>query len=237
MKTKAERVRCYVRWTLNQRIQHMALIISFTTLVVTGLPIRYHEAGLAEAAVRVMGGMTMRGYIHRGAAVVLILLAIYHIGYVIFSHRGRREILAIMPGIKDLKDSIGMVLFYTGIAKQKPLFDRYNFIEKFEYLALAWGSVVMIVTGAMLWFEEQTMIIVPKWAVDVAQIVHSYEALLAFLAILIWHLYHVHLNPEVFPMSRIWLTGKITEQELKEHHPLEYERIKAKRNPEGEDVT
>lgn len=80
------------------------------------------------------------------------------------------------------------------------------------------------------------MILVPKWAVDVAQIVHSYEALLAFLAILIWHLYHVHLNPEVFPMSRVWLTGKISEQELKEHHPLEYERLKSKRNAEDEDA-
>jgi cytochrome b subunit of formate dehydrogenase len=83
----------------------------------------------------------------------------------------------------------------------------------------------MIVTGLVLWFEEQAMMIRPKWSLDIARVVHSYEAVLAFLAIIIWHFYHVHLNPEVFPMSRIWLDGKISEHDMKEHHPLEYERI------------
>lgn len=111
------------------------------------------------------------------------------------------------------------------MAPTVPKFDRFNFIEKFEYLALAWGSVVMIVTGFALWFQDQAMVVLPKWTLDIAKVIHSYEALLAFLAIIIWHFYHVHLNPEVFPMSRVWLSGEISEHEMKTLHPLEYERI------------
>ena len=96
-----------------------------------------------------------------------------------------------------------MLKFYVGLSPNTPQFDRFNFIEKFEYLALAWGSVVMIATGLVLWFQDQAMVMLPKWTLDVAKVIHSYEALLAFLAIIIWHFYHVHLNPEVFPMSRV----------------------------------
>jgi len=190
-----EEEKYYERWTLAQRVQHIVLIVSFMTLVVTGLPVRY--------------------------------LTVFHLGYIMLSRRGQSELLALIPGKQDLLDMFGMLRFYVGLEKHKPRFDRYNFIEKFEYLALAWGTVVMVATGFILWFEEQAMLILPKWALDVATVVHSWEAVLAFLAIVVWHLYHVHLNPEVFPMSRIWLDGKISETELKEHHPLEYERIKA----------
>ena len=229
--------RSFERWTVNQRIQHITLILSFTTLVVTGLPLRYSELRISETVVKLMGGITMRGHLHRAAALVLILLSIYHLGYIVFSQRGRREFMAIMPKFQDVKDSIGMLLLYLGFSNQKPRFGKYNFIEKFEYFALAWGSVIMIVTGAVLWFVNDAMKILPKWAIDIAQIVHSYEALLAFLAILIWHFYHVHLNPEVFPMSWTWLNGKVSENELREHRPLEYERLLAKQcGTNNEDV-
>jgi formate dehydrogenase subunit gamma len=218
--------RYYERLTLNQRAQHWALIVSFTTLVLTGLPVRYPEAPLSSVAVQVVGGFAIRTLLHRIAAVILIGLTGYHILYTLFSPRGRSEMLALMPNFKDLIDAIKMSLFYIGLYPKPPKFDRYNFIEKFEYLAVGWGSVVMIGTGLALWFQDEAMTYLPKWTLDVARIIHSYEGLLAFLAIIIWHFYHVHLNPEVFPMSRIWLNGKISEHDLMEHHPLEYERIK-----------
>jgi formate dehydrogenase gamma subunit len=227
MAKRAEGERYYERWTPVQRVQHVLLIISFTTLVVTGLPVLFSNTPPAAMAIRAVGGMAMRGYIHRAAALLMIMLAIFHAGYVVFSRRGHDELLALMPEKKDLKDAIGMLRFYVGLARHKPRFDRYNFIEKLEYLSLAWGTVVMVVTGALLWFEDQAMLVFPKWVLDICDVVHGREALLAFLAIAVWHLYHVHLNPEVFPMSRIRLDGKISESELREHHPIEYERIKA----------
>ncbi|HSA96299.1 MAG TPA: hypothetical protein VLJ16_09620, partial [Acidobacteriota bacterium] len=106
---------------------------------------------------------------------------------------------------------------------------RYNFIEKLEYLAVAWGSLVMIVSGFFMWNVELSLRIFPLWVHDIFVIAHGYEAMLAFLAIIIWHMYNVHLNPEVFPMSKVWLNGKITGHELKTLHPLEYRKILAER--------
>jgi len=111
------------------------------------------------------------------------------------------------------------------LAPVRPRFGRYNFIEKFEYLAVGWGSVIMIGTGVLLWAPHVSLMFLPKWVMDIAFAVHSWEAILAFLAIIVWHMYNVHVNPAVFPMSRVWLTGRISLHELRENHPLEYERL------------
>lgn len=228
--------RYFERLTLNQRIQHIILLVSFSTLVLTGLPVRYPDSLLSSIVIHLVGGFATRSLVHRIAALALIALTGYHIGFTIFTPRGRSEFKALLPNPKDLFDSIRMMLFYFGFSSKKAQFERYNFIEKFEYLAVGWGSVVMIGTGLMLWFEGQSMVFLPKWTLDVARVIHSYEGLLAFLAIIIWHFYHVHLNPEVFPMSKIWLTGKISEHDMKEHHPLEYARIMGTKHTE-DDVT
>jgi formate dehydrogenase subunit gamma len=233
--TQKREEREFERLTLNQRIQHFILIFSFTLLVVTGLPIRYADWPVSRFLVAAMGGVTFRAFLHRVGALMLIGVCVYHLFYVMFSKRGREDLGELTPGLKDATDLIQMLKFYFGLAEAKPRFGRYNYIEKFEYLAMGWGSAVMIVTGFILWFEDQSLMFLPKWMWDVANIVHSYEALLAFLAIVIWHLYHVHLNPESFPMSRVFLTGRITEHELKELHPLEYEKIMAEER-RGEDL-
>lgn len=217
--------RYFERLSLSQRIQHITLMVSFILLTVTGLPVRYPDSQASEIVVRAMGGITARGMIHRGAAVILIGICIYHVFFVLFSKRGHDDLMAFMPKKKDAVDLYQQVRYLFGLSKTGPKYDRFNWIEKFEYLAMGWGSVVMIATGAMLWFENQAMLVFPKWMMDIAQVIHSYEALLAFLAIVIWHCYHVHWNPESFPMSRVWLTGLISEEELKTHHPLEYDRI------------
>jgi cytochrome b subunit of formate dehydrogenase len=108
---------------------------------------------------------------------------------------------------------------------EAPRYDRYNFVEKFEYWAVGWGSAVMIASGFFMWNVELSLRIFPLWVHNIFIIVHGYEAILAFLAIIIWHMYNVHLNPEVFPMSKIWLNGRITGHELRTLHPLEYEKI------------
>ncbi|MDO8585568.1 MAG: cytochrome b/b6 domain-containing protein [Armatimonadota bacterium] len=220
-----EEMRYFERFSLSQRIQHIVLMTSFILLIITGMPVLFAESPASRAVVQSMGGMTVRAALHRVAALMLIGVCVYHAFYVLYSRRGRDDFGEMIPGVKDIKDMIGMLRYYIGLSMQKPRFGRFNFIEKFEYLAMGWGSFVMVLTGLILWFEDQAMMVLPKWLMDVTTIVHSYEAVLAFLAIVIWHLYHVHLNPEVFPMSKVWLTGRISEHELKERHPLEYEKI------------
>lgn len=224
-RSNGKKERYFERLSLAQRIQHMVLISSFTTLVITGLPVRYPDSKAAEIMIRSMGGMTARGVIHRVAAVMLVGLCLYHLFFVLFSKRGHDDFVALMPKKRDLTDLIKQMKFYFGLSRTGPRYDRFNWIEKFEYLAMGWGSVVMITTGFLLWFESQAMLVLPKWMLDIALVVHSYEALLAFLAIIIWHCYHVHLNPESFPMNKVWLTGLIAEEELRKHHPEEYDRI------------
>lgn len=217
--------RHFSRLTLNQRIQHIVLMTSFFTLVLTGALVTYPSSPAASEIIRLLGGFTMRSILHRTAAITLMILSTYHIIYMFTTKHGRSELRALAPKLDDMFDAIKMVKFYVGLSPEPPRFDRFNYIEKFEYFALAWGTIVMIITGLMLWFQDQTMIYLPKWALDVAKVCHGYEALLAFLAIIVWHFYHVHLNPDVFPMSRVWINGQISEHELKSQHPLEYERI------------
>jgi formate dehydrogenase gamma subunit len=217
----------YVRLTLSQRIQHILLFTSFFVLMLTGLPLFFPENPIVRRIFFFSASFQLRGLIHRAAAVLLIGLCIYHLGYCLFTRLGHRDLKEMLVRKKDLKDIVGLFLYNIGSRSEKPKFGKFNFKEKFEYWAVVWGSAVMIVTGFMQWYAEAAMIIFPKWALDVARIIHGYEAILAFLAVIIWHFYNVHLHPSVFPMSMVWITGKISIEELKENHPLEYERLVA----------
>ncbi len=215
----------FVRMTLAQRIQHVVLFTSFFTLVLTGLPLVFPNAGLIHKLFFFPNSFWLRGVIHRVAGVTLISVGFIQIVYVILSPHGNRDFHKLLPTPQDALDALNLFLSNLGLRDERPKFGKFNFIEKFEYWALSWGIFVMAATGLMLWFNEAAIALFPIWVLDIVRIVHGFEAILAFLAIIIWHMYNVHLNPEVFPMSKIWLTGKISKKELIEHHPLEYEEI------------
>ena len=84
----------------------------------------------------------------------------------------------------------------------------------------------MGVTGVILWFENTSMGLFTKLGFDISRTVHFYEAVLATLAIIAWHFYFVIFNPDVYPMNLAWLTGRVSEREMREEHPLELERLK-----------
>ncbi len=215
----------YIRLTLNQRIQHIILIISFLTLVATGLPVRYHDTAWARFLINLFGGFEMRGIIHRTAGVIMIIGFVYHSFYAAYLWIIMRKPLTLLPNFKDVRDVVHNLGYFVGIAKHPPKFDHFNYIEKAEYLALIWGTIVMILTGLILWFPDRAIYFLPNAAFDISTVLHSCEALLAFLAIVVWHFYYVLLHPHVFPMNWVWLTGKISEEDMKEEHTLEYERI------------
>ena len=158
----ATKERYFERLTRNQRVQHIVLMLSFFALVITGFPVRYPDAPVSSGIIGFLGGFTMRAVLHRVCATVLIGLTGYHIIYSVFTRRGRAELCALTPNFKDMWDAVHMIKFYLGLSSDTPRFDRYNYIEKFEYLAVGWGSVVMIATGFLLWFEEQAMVVLPK---------------------------------------------------------------------------
>jgi len=240
----------FLRMNLAERIQHILLIVSFSLLVVTGLPLMFYELRIFKSIFSFENAFAFRGLLHRAAAVLLIVDIVWHTGYTVLTRRGRDNFRELMPRGKDGRDAVGLFGYNVGLARwlyrkgvlrgffdrhpfwkfeNPPEYGRYNFIEKLEYLSVAWGSLVMILSGFFMWNVELSLRIFPLWVHDIFVIAHGYEAMLAFLAIIIWHMYNVHLNPEVFPMSKVWLNGRITGHELKTLHVLEYRRILAER--------
>jgi cytochrome b subunit of formate dehydrogenase len=209
----------------SQLIQHWLLILAFITLMATGIPLRYHELPGMSFVISLFGGMKWRGAVHRSAGAIFIALAFYHLVYVIFSRRGAEEFRALMFDRKDLKDLAQQARFFVGLESSPPLLRRRNFAGKLDYLAVAFGGFVMSVTGLLLWHHDLAMRLLPKWAMDVVRAIHSWEALLALLAVITWHLYNAHLKPGHFPMNWVWLTGKVTRAEMLRRYPLELEEM------------
>jgi cytochrome b subunit of formate dehydrogenase len=220
----------YLRMTLNERGQHINLFINFTILVITGFALKYPEAFWVSPITDVPLGMTFRGFLHRLCGVATVTLGGYHLLYLIFTKRGRGIIKDMIPGLRDAKDiweTLKNNFFINRPAKMIKM-GRFNFREKFEYLGLIWGTIVMTVTGFILWFKTEWLMYFPMWTYDVVRAIHFYEAILATLTIIVWHLYSVVWNPEVYPMSWAWITGNLTEHEMEEEHGLELDRIQAR---------
>jgi cytochrome b subunit of formate dehydrogenase len=222
----------YLRFSKTQRIQHIILFVCFFLLIVTGMPLLLPDTWLVRKMFWFEGSFTIRGIIHRIAAIGLLGVSVYHIFYCLFSPRGNRDLREMILSKHDLVDPFRILLYNLGKRPEPPRYERFNFIEKFEYYAVVWGSGIMLATGAALWFPVHATILFPRWVLDIIRVIHGFEAILAFLAIIIWHMYNVHLNPEVFPMSRVWLDGRMSLEFFRHHHRLEFDRLVDKLPPE-----
>jgi cytochrome b subunit of formate dehydrogenase len=223
----------YERLNRSERIQHLLTLSSFFVLVVTGFALKFKWSipFLSDAT-----NVALRGDGHRAAAIVMVATSVYHMFYAVFTERGRDQLARMMPRWQDALDVVAMLQYYIGISDHKPKFGRYSYVEKAEYLALVWGTIVMVVTGFMLWFENETLKRIPMWGLDVATLVHYYEAILATLAIFVWHLYYVIINPDFAPMSFTWIDGKLSRHHMEHEHPLELEEIEERERHGGEGI-
>ncbi len=217
----------FERFSMNFRVQHIVLMVSCLILILTGLPLKFHEARISQIFFDLVGGVQMSTLIHRVGAVGLIAVGGYHLLYLALFREGRRNFLKLLPSPRDATDFFQMLRYFLGRSEEKPRFGRFSYVEKFDYWAVYWGMVIMIGSGLILWFLETSLRFLPKFAADIAREAHSDEGLLATLAIIIWHFYNVHLNPENFPMNWTFWTGTLSEQEMRRHHPLEYEEVMA----------
>lgn len=211
------------RWPKAYRIQHGLLLLSFTMLVITGMPLVMPDFPVFKWLGSNELMYEIRGTTHRVFGFLMIALCIYHVIFVMANRAARRDILNMIPKPSDAIEAVQSVLFNLTIKNEHPSMPRYNFIEKFEYLAMAWGSFVMVATGLILTFNSLLLRFIPKVGFDIATIAHKFEAILATLAIIIWHMYTVHLCPDFFPMNRVFLSGKISLKNLRKHHGREYE--------------
>lgn len=230
----------YTRMTKWEMAQHWGLLMSFTLLVLTGFMLKFPDSWWVTAIRRIGGGgetvFELRSLVHRIGAILLISTAVFHLYYVFFTVRGKKFIRDMVPKLKDARDVAGIVKYYLGLQKERPQFDRFSYIEKAEYWALIWGTVVMVTTGLLLWFDNFSLGLFTKLGLDAATLIHYYEAILASLAIVVWHLYFVIFNPDVYPMNLSWLFGTITEEEMEDEHPLELQRLMEKEERANEIV-
>ena len=219
------------------------LATSFITLVITGFAIKF---GWSLPWVPEQAGTIVRAWGRRIAAVVFIGLAVYHVGYLVLTRCGRevaREMWPTFerranivccigsclrmgpPSVSDWRDLVQTLRYNLGWTHERPRCGRFSYAEKMEYFALVWGTLVMAVTGAILWFEVPYLNRFPSWSSDPATVVHLYEAILATLAIVVWHFYFTIFNPDVFPLSRTMITGTIGREEMEREHARELDEL------------
>jgi cytochrome b subunit of formate dehydrogenase/mono/diheme cytochrome c family protein len=215
--------RMYERFPLARRIEHFVMLLSFTTLGLTGLPQKYPESPIAIGFVNFLGGIESLRSIHHVAAIVMMLGTAWHIlvfGYMAYVRRTR---LSMLPSIQDIKDGWQALMYNLGFAKTFPQMGRYTFEEKMEYWAFVWGAIVMGATGFMMWNPITTARFLPGEVIPAAKAAHGGEAVLAVLAIIIWHMYGVHIKR----FNKSMFTGKMSEQDMLHEHPLELADMKA----------
>jgi cytochrome b subunit of formate dehydrogenase len=224
----------YERFSRLNRAMHVIMIVSFISLALTGMTLKFSYTKWASVLSHLLGGFETAGYVHRTAAVAMVGIFIAHITDVI--RRKRREQTSwkemllgpksMMFGRKDLADFIGSIKWFLGLGA-RPNYGRWTYWEKFDYFAVFWGIAVIGSTGMLLWFPTFFARVFPGWLVNVATIIHSDEALLATGFIFTIHFFNTHLRPEKFPMDVVIFTGRMTVEELKHDKPAEYDELVA----------
>ena len=213
----------YLRFDLAQRIEHFVLLVSFTVLSISGLPQKWPDSWWGEPLIGAMGGIERTRIIHHTAAIVLIVLTLYHFISVAYRIWVRRVTLTMLPSLQDVKDGFQALGYNVGLTARPPSMGRYTFGEKIEYWAVIWGTLVMIFTGYLLWNPIAATNFLPGQAIPAAKAAHGGEALLAMLSIVTWHLYHVHIKH----FNRSMFTGEISRHEMEDEHALELVNVEA----------
>jgi formate dehydrogenase gamma subunit len=214
-----------MRMNIRFRIAHWMVIVSFITLVFTGFALKFPESAWVKVCQSCGLSPIARAYLHRIAAILITFGTVYHLVHMAMVRRDRVILGELLPNWQDAKDIFNMLRYNLGLTKHRPTFGMFGYPEKMEYWAFMWGTVVMAVTGFLLWAENWTLSHFPKWVIDAATAAHWYEAILATLSILVWHWYLVIFDPDVYPMDMAWLNGKVPADHLRETRPEYYRRI------------
>ena len=220
----------YMRFNVTERVQHVFMLVTFLLLTFSGWALKYPEIEHSKGLISIFGGPRNAGIVHRIAGIGMLLDFAWHCAYLAYAlATGKMKLrmdTTVIPLPKDVVDAVKNILYFLGLSKTKPQFGRFSYIHKFDYWAVFWGMGIIGLSGLFLAFPVQSSYFFPMWSVEwiweVISIMHSDEALLAIVFILFWHFYNEHLRWDKFPMSMTWITGKITIEQMKHEHPLEY---------------
>jgi cytochrome b subunit of formate dehydrogenase len=211
----------YPRFSLAQRVEHWVMFVSFTLLAITGLPQKFADWSIADSIMGIFGGIEGTRNVHHIAAAVLAFGSAYHILVIAHKIFVLRVKWTMLPQLQDAWDGLGVIRYNLGMLKNHPKLPRFSFDEKVEYWAMVWGTLIMGLTGFMMWNPINTARLIPGDLIPAAKAAHGAEAILAVLAILVWHIYNVHLKT----FNKTVFTGKLDRHQMEEGHGQELEEI------------
>jgi cytochrome b subunit of formate dehydrogenase len=214
------------RMTLCQRVIHGVLILAILMLVLSGLALAYHGHDWAHALIAMMGGFGGRAFVHRAGAVLLLLVAVYHLVASVVSARYQRDLRSSVPRPADVKAGWAGFLYRTLGRGEPPKYGHYTPSQKFQYWLIVLGLLVMSLSGAVLWSPKASLELFPKSFSDLMLVIHSSQAQFAFILLIAWHLWDVHLAGGNFPMNPAWLTGKMREDLFRAQHGAEWDDMR-----------
>ena len=216
-----------VRFSPLARFEHLAVLVLFVALLVTGLPQKWPALEASRSVIDSVGGIHAARYLHRICGIVFSLLLVVHLARVIVGVITRRMQPTMLISAQDFRDTVGSLRYYLGYADSPPRVGRYDYRQKFEYWGMIFGSLVMVVSGFVLYYPIFFSRLLPAEVIPACKVMHSQEAMLALSIVIVWHMYDTHLNPDVFPFDPSIFTGKMSKERLRHEHPLEYEELEA----------
>ncbi len=219
----------FERFSARERAEHIVVMLLFTILCVTGLPQKFFEATWARWLINSLGGVDVIRWWHRFAGVTFAGMTLLHLALALKQALSGRGSFSMVPNRKDFRDAVTTIRYYLGLTNEQARFDKFDYRQKFEYWGLVMGAFIVIGSGLVLLYPIPVTNVLPGEVVPAAKVAHSNEGLLAFLVVIIWHIYNSHLSPDVFPMDTSIFTGKISEHRMKHEHAIEYEREMATR--------
>ncbi len=219
------RTEYFVRFSANQRVQHILLMVSFIVLSLTGLSQRFYTTAWGSWFILTFGGMHNMRLVHRGFGLLFTLIFLYHFGYLAYQLFVKHARPTMVPTLQDFRSIVTTLKYSFGFAEKPAGFGRFNYSQKFEYWGMIFGGFIIIATGFILAFPLLVTRFLPGQVVAASVEFHGFEATLAVITIIIWHLYDVILRPAVFPADTSIFTGKISRKRLAEEHPAEFERL------------
>jgi cytochrome b subunit of formate dehydrogenase len=225
-----------VRFTPIQRFEHAMTMSCFTVLALTGIPQKFFDQGWAQTLTGWLGGVDTARFLHRGAGILFSLVVIVHLARVVVLVASGRARLSLVPTRRDFRDAIVTLRYYLGVTDEQARFDRFDYRQKFEYWGLVLGAGVVVGTGFVLLYPAWLTGFLPGQLVPAAQVAHSNEGLMAFLVVIVWHIYNAHFNPDVFPFDKTIFTGEISLERMRHEHPLEYERVVGSRDAKTQKI-
>jgi formate dehydrogenase subunit gamma len=215
----------HVRFSSLERFEHFAVMGVFVVLSITGFPQKFYDHRWAQVLMGWLGGVDTARWFHRAAGWTFAALLTAHVVRITWPVITGTTSLSMVPTAQDFKDAVQTLRFYLGLTEKQARFDRFDYRQKFEYWGMLMGSAIVVGTGLVLMFPMLVTRLLPGEVIPASYLAHSQEGLMAFLVVIVWHIYNAHLSPEVFPYDESIFTGRISEERLRHEHPLEYERL------------